>query len=104
MNIVIVSIIVSFAISLVADILVIEKLRRNHSMLYKDLGSPWIGWNGFRNITYQYSFILMRKFKEQNLDSNILFWCNIKYLSLVLLFILVIGAISGLWINDTYNT
>ena len=94
----------SIGISVTADFFIIEKLRRNYSNLYKNLGNPWIGWVGFRNMTYQNSFILMRKYKKHSLDPNILFWCNIKYLTLVFFVLFLVAPIAVSTINATINT
>ena len=104
LNTVWISILFGFGISLVADFFIIEKLRRNYSNLYKSLGSPWVGWVGFRNMTYQNSFILMRNFKKHSLDPSILFWCNIKYLSLIFFILFCVALIAVSIIISTFDT
>jgi len=75
---------ITFFAFLIAQGFVIELLRKNYSGIYKEMGSPWIGWGGFRNYSITWWFIFLRKYKNYDLDLKTNLWCNIGFLFLTL--------------------
>ena len=88
-------VIVSWSINTI----VVLKLREHCPKAYKDAGSPPLLWNGFSQQSFSLGFIGLGLYKEYDLDSNTMMWCNLyRYLNWLVLGALV--AVLFWWVES----